>query len=68
MIGPSVTHLLHKVHYETLQVKDWIEPEFYNVNGANSQGKKLFFSHCPGKLDSLINLKGIKTSNWKNSG
>lgn len=61
MTVPSETHLLHEVCYENLQVKDYIGPEFCDVKSASWQGNKLFYTHCPGKLDILVNQKGIKT-------
>ena len=63
MTGPSETLLLHEVYYKTLQVKHQIGSRFHSVNSANWQINKLFCTHCPGKLDNLVNLKEIKTSN-----
>lgn len=66
MTGPSEACLLHEEHYENSQVKDQIGLTFTESVRGNWQENKLFYAHCPGKLDILLNLKGIKTSNCKN--
>lgn len=69
MTGPSENYILCEEHCENSHVKDQIGMAFTESGrGRNWQENKLFYIHCPGKLNILVNLKGIKTSNCKYLG